>query len=239
MVVPSMAVTSRPFHRAGDPQLRVAALRVQLEDPPHGLLSQQPAGLGERTAGRDLRAGLEPQAGQPERLRQHTVVAVAGEQAGDQHAGHGHLRGQHPVITVPGRRFPQRPHDHAVGEQVFQQSLPVQLAQPFCPETQPGRDAGRQAIRDGIVLSRRHGLDRRQLNEHGRLGRQQSSRRTDGVNNPVPTRSFVLFQGPPARCHDAAVNLPPDRNHRRKTGQQGSYLQKLKGSGVDPLDTNS
>jgi hypothetical protein len=62
-----------------DPQLRVGAGRVQLEDLPHDLLAQQPAGLGERAAGRDLRAGPQPQSRQPERLRQHRIVTVAGE----------------------------------------------------------------------------------------------------------------------------------------------------------------
>jgi hypothetical protein len=61
-----------------------------------------------------------------------------------QHADHGHLRRQHPVVLMPGRRFPQRAGDHVLGEQLFQQALPVQFRQSVRPN--PGPDAIRAAI---------------------------------------------------------------------------------------------
>jgi hypothetical protein len=80
---------------------------------------------------------------------------------------------------VPGRRFPQRPGDHVIGEQFFQQPGPVQPGQPFRPESRPGRDAGGQPrIRKGIIL-RQHGRRGRRDGQHGSLSRQQSSRQTE------------------------------------------------------------
>ena len=135
-----------------DPEVRVRDGRVQLEDPFHDLLAEQLPGLRERAAGRDLRARPPLQAGQPERRRQHAVIPGAGEQAGDQHADHGHLRGQHPVVLMARGRFPQRAGDHVLGEQFFQQALPVQLRQPFRPEPGPGRDPGGHLRGPGISL---------------------------------------------------------------------------------------
>src|ERR1039458_10369991 len=55
-----------------------------------------------------------------------------------------------------------------------------------------------------------------------------------GLDNPRPTRSFVLFQGPP---HP----VTPPRSTRRqtvtepqKTGHQASELRKVKGSALNP-----
>ena len=109
------------------PRLRVAAGGVQLEQAAHDLLAEERAGLGERRAGRHVRAGLEVQAGQAERRGQGRVIARAGEQAGDQDADHGHLPGQRPVVGVPVRRFLQRPRDHALGQEFFQQALTLQF----------------------------------------------------------------------------------------------------------------
>ena len=94
--------------------------------------------------------GLRPQAGQPERRRQHRVVAGAGEQAGDQDADDGHPRRQYPVVLMARRRLPQRPGDHVLGEQFFQQALPVQFRQPARPEPGPGRDPGGDLRGPGI-----------------------------------------------------------------------------------------
>jgi len=160
-----------------DPQVRVRDGRVKPENPFHDLLAEQLPGLGERAAGRDLRARPPLQAGQPERRRQHAVIPGAGEQAGHQHADHGHLRGQHPVVLMPGRRFPQRAGDHVLGEQFFQQALPVQFRQPFRPEPGPGRDPGGhlRGILAALAALRRSRSGRRP-DDHGKLGSQQSSR---------------------------------------------------------------
>jgi hypothetical protein len=112
-----------------DSEVRVRVGGVELEQALHYLLAEQLPGLGERAAGRDIRARPGPQAGQPERRRQHRVVAGTGEQARDQDADHGHLRGQHPVVLMARGRLPQRAGDHVLGEQLFQQALPAQLRQ--------------------------------------------------------------------------------------------------------------
>ena len=91
--------------------------------------------------------GPDRRPGSPNAVASTAVVAGAGEQARDQDAGHGHLRGQHPVVLMPRRRLPQRAGDHAVGEQFFQQALPVQLRQPLRPEPGPGREPGRRSPR--------------------------------------------------------------------------------------------
>jgi hypothetical protein len=160
-----------------DPGVRVRDGGVELGQPLHDLLAEQFPGLRERTARRDLRARHEPQAGQPGRRRQHAVVAGTGEQAGDQHADHGHLRGQHPVVLMARRRLPQRAGDHAAGEQFFQQARPAQLRQPLCPESGPGRDPGGD-LRVPVVIPVRRGRSGRRRDDHGKLGRQQSSRWT-------------------------------------------------------------
>jgi hypothetical protein len=130
----------------GDAELGVGAGGVELEDLLHGVLAEQLAGLGERRPGRRFRAGLEPQAGQPERRREYAIVALAREKARDQDADHGHLRVQRAVIGMPGRGFPQRPGDHVIGQQVFQQPLPAQVRQPVRPQAGAGRHPGGQLV---------------------------------------------------------------------------------------------
>ena len=99
IVVPSSAVTSRPFHKTAMPSSE--SLRAPFHDP----LAEQAPGLGERRPGRHGRARLEAQARQAERRGQRHVIAGAGEHARDQHADHGHPRRQRPVIGVPVRRL--------------------------------------------------------------------------------------------------------------------------------------
>jgi hypothetical protein len=165
--------------QGGEAELGVGAGGVELEDLLHGVLAEQLAGLGERRSGRDFRAGPEPQAGQPERGREHAVVALAGERQRDQDADHGHLRGQRAVIGMPGRGFPQRPADHAGGQQFFQESLPVQVREPVGPQAGAGRHPGGQlVIRDGVIGTGGRGRDGRRRGQRGRMGAQQGSRRT-------------------------------------------------------------
>ena len=178
-----------------DPQVRVRDGGVELEDlfmacSPSSFLAWENA-LPEGTSapGRGFRPGS------PNAVAS-TVIAGAGEQARDQHADDGHLRGQHPVILMARGRLPQRAGDHAVAEQVLQQALPVQFRQPLRPEPRPGRNPGGH-LRGLLVISPRRGRSGRRRDDHGKLGRQQGSRWVKGVSNPVPTRSFVLFQGPP------------------------------------------
>ena len=75
-------------------------------------------------------------------------------------------------------RFPQRPGDHVLGEQLFQQALPVQFRQPVRPEPGPGRDPGGHFRSPGTFSPRRgrSGRSGRMRDDHGKLGRQQSSR---------------------------------------------------------------
>jgi hypothetical protein len=160
-----------------DPEVRVRDGGVELEQALHDLLAEQLPGLGERAAGRDIRGRPGPQAGQPERRRQHGVVAGAREQARDQDADHGHLRGQHPVVLMARRRLPQRAGDHAAGEQFFQQARPAQLCQPLRPEPRPGRDPGGD-LRGPVIIPVRRSRSGRRRDDHGKLGRQQSSRWT-------------------------------------------------------------
>ena len=177
IVVPSSAVTSRPFHSRPIPRSASATAASSskilcMTCSPSSFLAWENA-LPEGTSA----PGRGPQAGQPERRRQHRVIAGAGEQARDQHADHGHLRGQHPVILMARGRLPQRAGDHAVGEQVFQQALPAQLRQPLRPEPRPGRDPGGH-LRGPVVIPLRRGRSGRRRDDHGKLGRQQSSRWT-------------------------------------------------------------
>ena len=99
MVVPSIAVTSRPFHSRADAEVAASVTSgVELEDLLHGLLAEQLPGLRQRGASGRSRARLELQTRQPGRRRQHRVPSPApGNSARDQHADHGHLRVQHPV----------------------------------------------------------------------------------------------------------------------------------------------
>ena len=141
-MVPSIAVTSRPFHSRPMPRSASATAASSskilfMTCSPSSLRACDNAGpVGVSVP------GPEVQAGQPERRRQHAVVAGAGEQARDQDADHGHLRRQHPVVLMARGRFPQRAGDHVLGEQLLQQALPVQLRQPVRPEPGPGRDPG-------------------------------------------------------------------------------------------------
>ena len=117
----------QPLPQPCDAQLRIAARGVQLEQAAHDLVAEERAGLGERGAGRHARARLEMQAGQAERRGEGRVIARAGEHAAHQDADHGHLPGQRPVVGVPVRRFLQRPRDHALGQEFFQQALALQF----------------------------------------------------------------------------------------------------------------
>jgi hypothetical protein len=159
--LPRQHIIARELHRGAvdggdlqllpqqaDAQVRVGDGRVQLEQPFHDLLAEQLPGLRERRPGRDARARLEIQPGQAERRREDAVVAGAGEQARDQHAHHGHLRGQRPVVPVPCGRFGQRAGDHAAGQQFLQQPLPVQLREPVRPAPQRMH----QVRLEGVVL---------------------------------------------------------------------------------------
>ena len=95
------------------------------------------------------------------------------------------------------RRFPQRPGDHVLGEQLFQQALPVQFRQPLRPEPRPGRDPGGHLRGPGILLpGGAGGVDAGVMTMANLAGNKAPGERK-GVDNPVPTRSFVLFQGPP------------------------------------------
>ena len=187
-----MAVTSRPFHSRPIPRSASATAASSSNRRLHDLLAEQLPGLGERAAGRDLRARPQPQAGQPERRRQHRVIPGAGEQAGDQHADHGHLRGQHPVVLMARGRFPQRAGDHVLGEQLLQQALPVQFRQPVRPEPRPGRDPGGHLRSPGFIFSPRRGRSGRRRDDHGKLGIPAPPRATTGparTSTGTPTTS--------------------------------------------------
>ena len=200
-----------------DPEVRVGDGRVQLEHALHDLVAEQLPGLGERAAGRDLRARPQPQAGQPGRRRQHAVIPGTGEQAGDQHADHGHLRGQHPVVLMARGRLPQRPGDHVRGEQLFQQALPVQFRQPARPEPGPGRDPGGHLRSPGIFFSPRPGQNGRRRDDHGKLGSQQSSRQAERVSTtPFLPGALFYFRDIGSR-HAAATSTQPDRDHAPET----------------------
>ena len=174
IVVPSSAVTSRPFHSAVSPSSASPRSRVELEDPAHGQLAEPLPGLGQGAAGRDRpRAGTAGPAGRtPSPAPGHSPRS--GNRQADQHADEGHLRVQRRVVPVPGRRLPQRPRDHVLGEQGLQQALPAQLRQPVRPEPRPGGDTGRRLARDKGL--RRRGIDGRQVKGHGKLAGQQGSR---------------------------------------------------------------
>ena len=195
-----------------DPEVRVRDGGVQLEQALHDLLAEQLPGLGERAAGRDLRARPGPQAGQPERRRQHRVIAGAGEQARDQHADHGHLRGQHPVVLMARGRLPQRAGDHAVGEQLFQQALPVQLRQPLRPEPRPGRDPGGH-LRGPVRLSSggAAGMDAGAMTMANLAGNKAPGGRK-GRRQPSSYQELCSISGTTASRHAAAINMPPDRD---------------------------
>jgi hypothetical protein len=160
-------VTSSPVPQGGQPEFRVAGFRVDLEQAAQGVLPEPLPRLGQGAAGRD-RPGPEPQAGDAEGPGQHLVIALAGEQAGDQHADQGHLRVQRRVVPVLPRRLFQRPPDRVPAEELLQQPAPVQLTDPVRPERGPGRDAGGQLVR--------HRAGRQQARRHGRIGTQRSSR---------------------------------------------------------------
>jgi len=72
-------------------------------------------------------------------------------------------------------RLPQRAGDHVIAEELFQQALPVQFREPARPESRPGREAGGD-LRGLAIISLRPGRSGRRRNDHGKLGRQQSSR---------------------------------------------------------------
>ena len=151
----SSTVPGRP-----DAQLHVGAGRVQLERPPHHLLAGQHAGPGQPRAGRDLRAGLEPQPGHAEGDAQDPVVALAREQAPGQDAQHGALRVQRPVQLVAVRRGGHRLVDDAAGEKLLDQVAAVQVIQPVRPQGPgrigpgwPGPPAG-EGVTDQVVSTR-------------------------------------------------------------------------------------
>ncbi len=213
----------QPLPQPLDAGARVAARRVQLEQAAHDLLAEQAPGLGERRAGRHPRARLEAQARQAESRGQGAVIARAGEQAGDQDADHGHLPGQRPVIGVPVRRFLQRPRDHALCQEVFQQALAPQLPEPVQPQPRPGQHPFREVSpRNGIAVPGRRGRDGRRHDEHGRLGTQQSSRRTEWSRQPPSYQELCSIQGPPRP-------ITPPRSTRRQTvinpGKPGHQAQ--------------
>ena len=193
-----------------DPEVRVGHCGVELEQPLHDLLAEQLPGLRQCRPGRRPRARPEFQPRQPERRRQHRVVAGAGKQAGDQHADHGHLRGQHPVVLMARRRLPQRAGDHVPGEQVLQQALPAQLRQPLRPEAGPGRDPGGD-LRGLIVIPLRRGRSGRRRDDHGKLGSQQSSRWTERASTTqfLPGALFYFRDHRiPSRCRDQHAARP-------------------------------
>src|ERR1035441_9809741 len=55
-----------------------------------------------------------------------------------------------------------------------------------------------------------------------------------GLDNPRPTRSFVLFQGPPHPVTPPRSTRSQAVTNPRKTGHQASELRKVKGSGGVP-----
>jgi hypothetical protein len=56
----------------------------------------------------------------------------------------------------------------------------------------------------------------------------------NGLDNPRPTRSFVLFQGPPHPVTPPRSTRSQAVTNPRKTGHQASELRKVKGSAINP-----
>jgi hypothetical protein len=161
-----------------DAQLQVGAGGVDLEDAPHHLLAQQGAGLGQRRAGRGDGARLDRQPGHLERPGQDQVIALVREHGAGDHAHRGHLRGQRPVQLVPVLCLRRRPGDHPAGQQLPDQALPAQLAQPLLPEPRAGSGPREQAPRTSgryVTLPLTGANSGHRRNHHGKLGRQRSS----------------------------------------------------------------
>ena len=132
------------FPQQADPEVRVRGGGVELEQALHDLLAEQFPGLGERAAGRDIRARPGPQAGQPERRRQHRVIAGPG----NRHA----TRTQTTVIFAVSTRSYLWPDGASRSARAITSSASSSSSRPCRPSSashsvqNPGPDATRAAV---------------------------------------------------------------------------------------------
>jgi hypothetical protein len=141
-----------PVPQRPDPQVRVRAGGIKLEQAPHHVLTQERPGFRQRRAGRDRGAGLDGKPGQPERGRQDRIVATPGEQAPHDQADHRHLRVQRPVQLMIMRCGRDRLVDHPVREQLLEQAPAVEFVQPARPQARPGQDPAGKICPQALLL---------------------------------------------------------------------------------------
>jgi hypothetical protein len=151
---------------------------------------------------------------------------------GHEDAGHG----QRPVIGTPVRRLLQRPRDHAVGQEIFQQALTLQFLSQSSHS--PGPDSTRPAgpvsgtaspspvgtggMDDGMTSMANWALNK--VPGVAKWSRQPSS-----------YQELCSISGTAAPRHATAINTQPARYQRQETGHQASELRKAKGSALYPV----
>ena len=121
------------------------------------------------------------------------------------------------------RRFPQRSGDHVLGEQLFQQALPVQFRQPLRPEPRPARDPGGHLRSPGFFFSPgadgAGGVDAGVMTMANLAGNKAPGSRK-GSRQPRSYQELCSISGTTGSSHAAAINMPPDRDQPSETRHQ-------------------